>query len=232
MENKIILAYPPTKGGAEAQRMLFSYLKIEYEEKNFDLSEWPKHALGLLQAGKEIPGLPYIIDGEFYLSDFLAIAKYTCSKAGREDLIGGDSIEDRARIDQILNNMRDIAKESIAAIYSPKYAELLPGITKADSRSSMYMLFLSKLLGENDFFINNTFSIADLIVAWACYMLTSAYRSAGVEDMIARHQNLIDLIKRVFALPGIREQVASEKFKRPIYTPGKVDWVTENLEEL
>jgi glutathione S-transferase len=52
------------------------------------------------------PNLPYLIDGEFKLTEQVAIMNYIVSKAGREDLNGKD--KERFLVDELKSMIEEI----------------------------------------------------------------------------------------------------------------------------
>ena len=79
------LGYWNIRGLAESIRLLFHYLEIDYQEVLYDFGPAPdfngdswfnvKYTLGL-----DYPNIPYLIDGDFKMTESNAILRYICEK--------------------------------------------------------------------------------------------------------------------------------------------------------
>lgn len=84
---KVILAYYPIRGLAQSIRNLCEYLKIAYEDKQYaNREEW--FGKDKLTFKSDFPNLPYLIDGDKYITESEAIIIYLIYKANRTDLLG------------------------------------------------------------------------------------------------------------------------------------------------
>ena len=85
LSTKPVLGYWAIRGLAAQIRMMFYYLKVDFEDKlyetgdapDFDKTSWTdvKHTLGM-----EYPNLPYLIDGETKITETVAIMMYIAKK--------------------------------------------------------------------------------------------------------------------------------------------------------
>lgn len=87
MDSKFVLGYWGIRGRGQVLRLLLAYSGLEWEDKIYSGPEkWfgngDKQALGM-----EFPNLPYLINGDFKLSESTAIAKYIIKKS-KKDLAG------------------------------------------------------------------------------------------------------------------------------------------------
>jgi glutathione S-transferase len=64
--------------------------------------------------------LPYLIDGDFKLTESSAIAKYIINLSGKTELLG-KNVHDQGVIDNILGVINDILKEVRGLYFNPKY---------------------------------------------------------------------------------------------------------------
>ena len=86
-----------------------------------------------------------------------------------------------------------------------------------------------KFLGEKTYFLGDDITYADLAFAWSLSFLDSTLRSFEIENPLEKVENLVELAKRVLALPGIAEFEASEKKKSiPLLLHGQFLWLKEN----
>ena len=97
----VTFAYFNTRGGCRGNgtRYLLAYAKVPHVDKQFDLNnldEWKK--VKAQRDASDFPGinLPYIEDGNFKLSEALAVQRYICSKWCPALL--GDTPEKRAKV--------------------------------------------------------------------------------------------------------------------------------------
>ena len=72
--------YWPIKGRAEVMRMLDAYLNLGIKEVNYySLEEWNHKKSNF---GGHFPNLPYLVDGDFVITETEAINQYLAQKAG------------------------------------------------------------------------------------------------------------------------------------------------------
>jgi len=78
-------------------RLLLAYSGLDWEEKTYkDPSQW-FGAGDKAKLGFDFPNLPYLINGDFKLTESIAIAKYIIRKSEKKDLLG-KNVEDEAKI--------------------------------------------------------------------------------------------------------------------------------------
>jgi len=122
----IILGYWKIRGLAQPIRLLLEYQNVPYSDKyyvcggppNFDRGQWlsEKHKLGLT-----FPNLPYLIDGDFKLTQSNSILNYVGTK--NENLCG-ENAKERAVIEMILGHTYDFRDSLGGLAYNSKYEEL------------------------------------------------------------------------------------------------------------
>lgn len=88
MDSNFVLGYWGIRGRGQVLRLLLAYSGLQWEDKIYTGPEkWfgngDKQALGM-----DFPNLPYLLNGDFKLSESGAIAKYICKKSKKKDLIG------------------------------------------------------------------------------------------------------------------------------------------------
>lgn len=229
MQN-IKFAYWPFKGMGEITRLTFAALKVPYTEHNpTSADDWEAEARDLIAQGFDFPNLPYIKVDDFYLSESRTIPIYLCKKAGRKDMLGGESLENNIRIKEIIGVLGDVGIEVQKTYYmGDQYKGALEETVKDNSKLLRKLGFLSKFLGENDFLVGGHFTVADIMTAYTLYVVRNTLLSAELEDVVARFENLVKHMERVFSQDGIKEYLQTDSWKRPIVAPNRVPWLKEH----
>ena len=85
---KVTFGYWNVRGGhrGNGTRYILNYCKVPYTEKTytFGTNEWPEAKPNL---GMEFPNLPYIKDGDFKVTETLAVQQYIAMK-WKPELLG------------------------------------------------------------------------------------------------------------------------------------------------
>jgi glutathione S-transferase len=119
----VTIGYWNFRGLAQNARLLLAYTNTPFTEVKYELSnkdnwfEGDKKNLGL-----EFPNLPYLIDGDFKLTESAAILKYIIRRSGNNELLG-KNIQDEGVIDNILGVTADILKELWTVLPNPNWSE-------------------------------------------------------------------------------------------------------------
>lgn len=91
---KVKLAYWGIRGLAQTIRHLLAYSGVDFEDFSYTEGDvWFKE--DKLHLGLDFPNLPYLIDGEYNITESSAIQRYVIQKWGRADLLG-KNIKDNA----------------------------------------------------------------------------------------------------------------------------------------
>lgn len=86
--NKYILGYWGIRGRGQVLRLLLAYTGLEWEDKVYTGPEkWFGNG-DKLTLGFDFPNLPYLIHGDFKLTESYAIAKYICAVSSKKELLG------------------------------------------------------------------------------------------------------------------------------------------------
>lgn len=224
---QIELSYWGIKGLGEFARLTLAYLQLPYTEHNPESGEaWAQTAGTLAQSGLHFPNLPFVKDGDLYFSESQTIPIYLCRRAGRNDLVGGDDLTAQTRISEIMGVLGDVRTELIKAMFGD-YKTTVAEAVKDGSKIHRKLQFLAKFLGENDWFIGNNFTVLDIMAGYTFYIGGIVTRSATGTNAIEAFPTLQAHAQRLLEQPGIKEHVASDKWKRPFFPPTMIDWITE-----
>jgi len=109
------VVYWPMPGRAHIVRAMLHYHEIEFEDVHVNPATWPAEKEALKE--KLIyPNIPHIVDGDLYVCESLAIAKYTARKCGC--VVTG--IEELAIQDQFEGFLSDLQMGFAKARYAPE----------------------------------------------------------------------------------------------------------------
>ena len=212
MQDNLELGYHQIKGLAEPIRWLLAHLQIDYKETNPDGDAW--YGGEKFNMGLDFPNLPYLIDGDFKLTESVAIPEYIIKKTANLELLG-KTIEDQAKVCMIRAVARDVR-----VIFS-KLIGLKTGHKEAIQEILEKRPFEKKceqfgaLIGDKDFFLDYL-TLADLEVAYWVYYWRSMVQSLGLDNPFTheRYGRLNGLIERVSqASPGLIAYFQGQKWR-------------------
>ena len=207
--------YWGAKGRAEAIRWLMAYLGLNVKEWNpANPQEWAarKPLLGLFA------NLPFLIDGNFIISESEALPTYLVLKTGQHKLLGKDFL-DQTRVRQIECVVSDILSSIFTVMgKGPDYAGAMAKILDLNGAVESKLTQLSYSLSHQAFLLGY-FTWADILLVYVTRVVTAFAVSLGLANPLAKYGNLLELITRVEGLPGIKERVIATK-SLPFLPPG------------
>lgn len=119
---KVTLGYWKIRGLAQYLRHLLSYTETDFQEVQYDNQDkWFKEDKPSI--GFDFPNLPYLIDGEFRLTESAAIAKYIINRSGKTELLGRNS-QDQGKVDALLGVFNDAMKEIRGLFWNKEHENL------------------------------------------------------------------------------------------------------------
>ena len=204
----ITIGYWGILGAGEYSKWVASHLGVAFEEKTEEREEW--FATRKASLGLDLPNLPYLLDGDFKISESKAIPYYIAHKANKPEIVGGDLIG-QTKVRMFIDFIDDLVNKIKGAIFAgekEKIAERLGGIV-TDAGFKTKFEYLSKSLGDKEFLTGAEVTLADFHFAWNATLLGVVLRSAGVEDIFTTHDNLKALVEKVKALPGVAARIAA-----------------------
>jgi glutathione S-transferase len=191
----VTLGYWKLRGLGQTIRLLLSFTGTAFQEVQYEFAskeqwfEQDKKNLGF-----DFPNIPYLIDGDFKLTESAAIAKYVIRRAGRTDLLG-KTVQDEALVENVIGVVNDALKEMRSLFGNPHWetakAEVFPKIKpKID--------FLRDFVGDREFAIGYL-TLADFYLAEYLYFFETIFPSEH------RHYLFWWRIRHNFEeLPGVR----------------------------
>ncbi|KAJ4461488.1 putative Glutathione S-transferase 1 [Paratrimastix pyriformis] len=150
------LIYFEGRGRAEPTRLLFEECGVEYTDERIPMEGWTEKK-------EQYPfgQLPILRVGQFEIPQSTAILRYAAKRFGHSLFPGNDEAQARAdamteAAEDFLNNIvyKSISEKSSAADKEKIVKEELP----------KWLNYFKNQLGEHQFFVENTFSYADLAV--------------------------------------------------------------------
>ncbi len=105
MDQKVTLGYWGIRGLAQVSRLLLAYTGAVWEDHKYaqreDWFDKDKKELGF-----SFPNLPYLIDGDFKLTESKAINLYIIRRAGKNEPLGKNT-QDEALVECLLGVLQD-----------------------------------------------------------------------------------------------------------------------------
>lgn len=222
MDQKVTFGYWGVKGAGEPIRWLLHHLGKEFNEVNPTKESWPEQKAQLVSEGLEFPNLPYLVDGDWKMTESRAIPYYIANKYERSDLFGNDWKE-LTRLKELEGVYDDIRQELFKAAFNPEYKTKLTEGTQEGSKILTKLTQLSKALGDKEYFLGHI-TYFDIGFAYFIQMAEFLFTGAGVDSPTTQFENFAALNDRITNLPGIKEHIASEKGQRPFIPPTYLPW--------
>ena len=147
-----------------------------------------------------LPNLPYLIDGDFFLTENVAIPYYICAKYNRLDLFG-ETPQEKGRILQMESSINDLYQHLAAPMWGPKdkVKETIEANLAEGKPANLLLNEIFKVIGDKQF-ITGKFSYADLKIA----LMLSYYREValnfGIKCPICCNQNVMNYLKGIRAM--------------------------------
>jgi len=204
-QQNLTLGYWAIRGRAQAIRFLLEYLGVSYKDHHYtNGEEWFKKDKPEIQGkGDTFANLPYLKDGDFYLSESSAIAHYVGEKFGGADLFG-KTPQERARIAEALGALEDMTQATMPLLFNPDY-ENHKAITWDKNKGKFEVLL--KALGNNKYLVDNKLTFADFR-----FYEQLQYVKGIFPQHYSEHAQLQAFVDNFESLKGIKEYLASEKF--------------------
>jgi glutathione S-transferase len=161
--SKLVFGYWKVRGLGQPLRLLLAYSGLDFEDVQYDSREkWfegDKQTLGF-----DFPNVPYLIDGDFKLTESTAIAKYIIRRSGKTDLLG-KTAQDRGHVNNIVGVVTDSMKDIRALFWNKDYENL-----KIELLEKVRPKFdaLRNFVGENSFALGYL-TLADFLLAESLY---------------------------------------------------------------
>jgi glutathione S-transferase len=73
------------------------------------------------------PNLPYLIDGDFKITESRAICHYIIKKSGKTDLLG-KNIQDEAKVESVIGVVTDLRHALAPLVFDPEWKSKIAGV--------------------------------------------------------------------------------------------------------
>lgn len=156
---KLRLGYWGIRGLAQVPRFLLAYCGVPFEDFSYsDGDKWFKE--DKLHLGLDFPNLPYIVDGEYNLTESSAIQRYIINKWGKTELLG-KTLQDNAQVESILSIFLEVSA-AVKALFWNKEHETAKGPLIEKYKPKLDQL--QKFIGEKTFALGYV-TLVDFVVA-------------------------------------------------------------------
>lgn len=207
--SKVTIGYWGIKGRGEAIRHIAAYTGVDFQNKAYtDPNEWFGKDKPALKTA--FPNLPYVLDGDFAVTESDACAFYLIHKSKRLELMGANA-EEVGHLTQLKSVTIDAINSlfNVAMNLSLSQADLAAGI---QNNVVPKVTALAKDLGSKEWFLGRITVVDFFFVQLLKYLSPN---STCVKDL-----NLCDYIKRYDELPAIKAYIESDKnIKGPNFNP-------------
>ncbi|KAL4508063.1 hypothetical protein ABPG72_021436 [Tetrahymena utriculariae] len=209
MASKLVFGYWNGRGRGQQIRFLLEYIEANYEEKTYFFSEpeqdeWFKKDKKVL---KPFPNLPYIMDGDFYLSEHDVVIKYIVKKHPKyHELIGiGKGLNDEFIIDQLVSVINDIRATIKDLCFNPKVQEVKKEVL-ATTHTKFNQLIEFK---DTNIFLLSYLTTADFkLIEVLLY-----YKALDTDQFNAYLSAFNPYIQQFHSLPRISEYLKTDRYK-------------------
>lgn len=203
---KLVISYWKIRGLLRHIEYVLEYVGAEYEVKHYEAGPAPDFCKKTwfdekFNLGFDFPNLPYLIDGDFKMTETLPILNYIAGKYKPELL--GENLQDKATISMLMNVIH-IAKDYFTG---PCYSNgnrdeiLAAGNPRLEP--------LEKYLGDKDFFMGSSVTLPDLHITELLHLVQAI--DSETKEFATKFPKLKALQERVDALPEIKSFLESER---------------------
>lgn len=210
---EITLGYWAIRGKGQIPRLLLAYTGQKFQEKQYTAPEqWfgaDKDQLGL-----PFPNLPYLISGDFKLTETSAIIRYIAT-IGKPELLG-KTIEDKGMVDNILGVLDDVFTPAVQLCFSDKFNEDKEKIFAEKIKAKVDRIYT--LLGKNDWLLGYL-TVADFKIAEAVNYFEGIW-----PQHIKEYPELLKLRERFNNLPEIKAYYERPNAIKGPHLPPTAKW--------
>nr|ABL09302.1 allergen Aca s 8 [Acarus siro] len=218
MSSTLKLAYWNIRGYAEAIRTLLRYTQTPFEDVRHEFGTgdaFPTRDLWFKEKfthGLDFPNLPYLIDGDFKISQSIAILKYL---ARQHNLLDSSSPQVLAHQEMLETQLLDIRTRLINALYNTVY----PTEEDWQAERGNVLKDLAVWLGQLEAWLakeNKSWLAGDKLtyVDFLAYEILDWYRELIQADCLEPFTLLSAYVARFEELPQLKEYLGSDEYRK------------------
>ncbi|XP_075258438.1 glutathione S-transferase class-mu 26 kDa isozyme 51-like [Convolutriloba macropyga] len=206
MTFKIGTWYWNFRGLIEPIQLVLEYLEFPYEITKYEYSqagEWfdkDKKNLGL-----EMPNMPYLIKGDFKLTQSAAILKYLGRIGGLYPSSGSD--EEMAKIDEIMETLLDFRLKFVLLCINPDFDNIKAGYFK--SLPTFLDLFENRLSDGRKWLKGDHIFVGDFQ-----FWTTLDFHECMEPNVFEKYPKIKQFKNDFESIPQIARYLASDKFRK------------------
>ena len=193
---------------AESIRLLLHYLEVDYKEDlyeygpapDYNLDNWLKVKYTL---GFDYPNLPYLIDGDFKMTESNAILRYISEKYKPELL--GTTLKEKAFVNMAVGVLTDLFTAKARLMYQGKDC---PGNEQFKKTMKNKLNDLNKMLEKNKFLVGDKITYPDFLMD----EITESINEF-LEPIYDEYPNIKRHFETICELPAIKKYRAERKPK-------------------
>lgn len=229
---KCTLGYWHIRGYAQPLRFLLTYLDVPFLDKtyeygpapDFSREEWLKDKSGMA-SDLSFPNLPYLLDGDFKITQSLAILRYIATEYGPGSGLYDGTPKERARIDMLLEQAVDLRNAAARAAYGNAFDSLFS--SAAPEHLGLWQRFFAAQGATAAWAAGEKLSIADFVLCEALQhisIMASEKLPPGSADILAAYPAVSAYLQRFFALPAVAKYVADPSYLSRPFNGATAAW--------
>ncbi|CAI2379642.1 unnamed protein product [Moneuplotes crassus] len=204
-EGKITIAYWKIRGLIRHIQYVLEYCGAEYDTKYYEAGGPPDFCKKCwfdekFNLGLDFPNLPYLLDGDFKMTETVPIMFYIAEKY-KPELIG-ETVKDKGTIKMLMNIIHAAKGPVTSLCYSQEDRSV---VMEAAEKSFEP---ISKFLGDKDFFVGDKPTLPDLHITELIHLVLAVDTEKTFAE---KFPNIIALQKRVDELPEIKAFLESDR---------------------
>lgn len=146
--------------------------------------------------GLDFPNLPYLIRGDFKITESLAIANYIIRSSKHPELLG-KTVEDQTKVEMLLFMLEDIFNPTLNMFFSPAHSTQKTALY--DNKVKTKLEELNHFIGDKEFALGYL-TLIDFKIAEMSYYFEKLY-----SEHTKKFDTILRIRKNVENLPEIKQ---------------------------